>query len=51
VGVGLFGTFTGYVANFFVEEEQAPKESELQTLIKEVQQLRVRIDEMEKLRE
>jgi voltage-gated potassium channel len=47
VGVGLFGTFTGYVANFFVEEEQEPKESELQTLIKEVQQLRAKIEELE----
>ncbi|QKZ12176.1 potassium channel family protein [Spirosoma sp. KUDC1026] len=48
VGVGLFGTFTGYVANFFVEEDQEPKESELQTLIKEVQQLRTKIEELEK---
>ncbi|GAB3748652.1 potassium channel family protein [Spirosoma pomorum] len=49
VGVGLFGTFTGYVANFFVEEEQAekPKENELQTLIDEVRQLRAKIEELE----
>lgn len=47
-GVGLFGTFTGYVANFFVEDEQEQTENDIQTLISEVRQLRQKIEEMEK---
>ncbi|MFD2936483.1 potassium channel family protein [Spirosoma flavum] len=47
-GVGLFGTFTGYVANFFVEDEQEQTENDIQTLISEVQQLRLKLEEMEK---
>jgi voltage-gated potassium channel len=49
VGVGLFGTFTGYVANFFVEEEHHPDQetNELRTLIDEVRQLRAKIEELE----
>jgi voltage-gated potassium channel len=47
-GVGLFGTFTGYVANFFVEDEQEQTDSDLQTLISEVRQLRQKIEELEK---
>ena len=47
-GVGLFGTFTGYVANFFVEDEQEQTENDMQTLISEVRQLRQKIEDMEK---
>ncbi|AKD56299.1 ion transporter [Spirosoma radiotolerans] len=47
-GVGLFGTFTGYVANFFVEDDQEQTENEIQTLIGEVRQLRQKIEELEK---
>ena len=47
-GVGLFGTFTGYVANFFVEDEQEQSENDMQILIGEVRQLRHKIEEMEK---
>ncbi len=47
-GVGLFGTFTGYVANFFVVEEQEQEDSEMQLLIGEVRQLRQKIEEMER---
>ncbi|GAB4018928.1 potassium channel family protein [Spirosoma koreense] len=46
-GVGLFGTFTGYVANFFVEDEQEQTDNDLQILIGEVRQLRQKIEEME----
>ena len=46
-GVGLFGTFTGYVASFFVEEEQAQDESDLRLLISEVRQLREKIEQLE----
>ncbi|MVM32640.1 ion transporter [Spirosoma sp. HMF4905] len=47
-GVGLFGTFTGYVANFFVEDDQEQTGSDIKILITEVQQLRKKIEEMEK---
>ena len=47
-GVGLFGTFTGYVANFFVEDEQEQADSDIKALIHEVRQLREKIEEMEK---
>lgn len=47
-GVGLFGTFTGYVANFFVEDDQEQTENDMQTLISEVRQLRQKIEELEK---
>lgn len=47
-GVGLFGTFTGYVANFFVEDDQEQTDSDMQTLISEVRQLRQKIEEMDK---
>ncbi|GAB3786077.1 potassium channel family protein [Spirosoma horti] len=47
-GVGLFGTFTGYVANFFVEDDQEQSDNDMQTLIGEVRQLRQKIEEMEK---
>jgi voltage-gated potassium channel len=47
-GVGLFGTFTGYVANFFVVDEQEQAENDVQLLIQEVRQLRQKIEEMEK---
>ena len=47
-GVGLFGTFTGYVANFFVEDEQQQVDNDMQILISEVQQLRQKIEAMEK---
>ncbi|MBN8825308.1 MULTISPECIES: potassium channel family protein [unclassified Spirosoma] len=47
-GVGLFGTFTGYVANFFVEDEQEQTDNDIQKLISEVRQLREKIEEMEK---
>lgn len=47
-GVGLFGTFTGYVANFFVEDEQEQTDNDLQILISEVRQLREKIEELEK---
>ncbi len=47
-GVGLFGTFTGYIANFFVEDEQEEKENDVQILVSEVRLLRQKIEEMEK---
>lgn len=46
-GVGLFGTFTGYVANFFVEDEQQRTDNDMETLISEVRQLRQKIEELE----
>ncbi len=47
-GVGLFGTFTGYVANFFVEEEQDKDKDDLHALVDEIRQLRQKIEALEK---
>ncbi|QDK79139.1 ion transporter [Spirosoma sp. KCTC 42546] len=47
-GVGLFGTFTGYVANFFVEDEQEQTDNDMKILISEVRQLKHKIEELEK---
>ncbi|MBD2755383.1 ion transporter [Spirosoma validum] len=47
-GVGLFGTFTGYVANFFVEDDQQQTDNNMKTLIDEVRQLRQKIEDLEK---
>lgn len=43
-GVGLFGTFTAYVASYFVDAEREKEHSELQELIEEVRLLRARLD-------
>jgi voltage-gated potassium channel len=47
-GVGLFGTFTGFVASFFLEANQEKEESGLQLLTNEVRLLREQIEAMEK---
>ncbi|MBC7911667.1 MAG: ion transporter [Pyrinomonadaceae bacterium] len=46
-GVGLFGTFTGFVASFFMEVEQQKEESQIQELIEEVRLLREKIERLE----
>lgn len=47
-GVGLFGTFTAYVASSFMEVEQKKEEGEIHKLIKEVRLLREKIELLEK---
>ncbi|QHV94109.1 potassium channel family protein [Spirosoma endbachense] len=47
-GVGLFGTFTGYVANFFIEEDQEKEQDEMHILIDEIRQLRQKVEALEK---
>jgi len=47
-GVGLFGTFTGYVANFFVEEEQEKEQGDIKELVKEIKLLRQKVESLEK---
>ena len=39
-GVGLFGTFTGFVATFFIQPENQQQTSELESLVAEVRELR-----------
>jgi voltage-gated potassium channel len=46
-GVGLFGTFTAYVASFFMEAEQQKEEADIQHLIAEVRRLSEKIDLLE----
>lgn len=50
-GVGLFGTFTGYVATFFMEAEQQKGEAEIKELIKEVHVLTERVEALHAKRE
>jgi len=47
-GVGLFGTFTAFVASFFMEVQQKKEEDEIHKLIEEVRLLRERIESLEK---
>jgi voltage-gated potassium channel len=47
-GVGLFGTFTAFVASFFMEVQQKKEESEINKLIEEVRLLREKIELLEK---
>jgi voltage-gated potassium channel len=46
-GVGLFGTFTAYVASYFLESERQKEETDIQQLIAEVRQLRERVETLE----
>lgn len=46
-GVGLFGTFTAYVASYFVEAEQKKEQSEIQQLVEEVRLLRAEVQSLE----
>jgi voltage-gated potassium channel len=46
-GVSLFGTFTAYVASFFIEKEQKKEESEIHHLVQEVRRLREKIERLE----
>jgi voltage-gated potassium channel len=45
-GVGLFGTFTAYVASLFMEAEYRREESDIQTLIQEVRLLKAHVEEL-----
>jgi voltage-gated potassium channel len=46
-GLSFFGTFTAYVASFFLERTQLKEESEIHHLIAEVRQLREKIERLE----
>lgn len=46
-GLSFFGTFTAYVASFFLEKTQLKEESEIQHLIHEVRRLREQIERLE----
>jgi voltage-gated potassium channel len=46
-GVGLFGTFTGFVASFFVEPEIKDEENDIQKLAREIQALRAQVQSLE----
>lgn len=45
-GVGLFGTFTGFVASFFVEPELEKNESEQRQILSELKELRSRVESL-----
>ena len=46
-GLSFFGTFTAYVASFFLEKAQLKEESEIHHLIREVRLLREKIEALE----
>jgi voltage-gated potassium channel len=45
-GLSFFGTFTAYVASFFLEKTQLKEESEIHRLIHEVRALRHQVDDL-----
>lgn len=45
-GAGLFATFTGFVASMFLQPEAKTTESEVQQLIREVQALSAKVEEL-----
>jgi len=47
-GVGLFGTFTAYVASLFVQMDTKKEESEIELLRKEIYFLREKIEKIDK---
>lgn len=47
-GLSFFGTFTAYVASYFLEKAQLKEESEIHRLIHEVRQLREKIEQLER---
>ena len=46
-GVGLFGTFSGFVASLFVEAEMKEEEGDVQQLTREIQALRAQVQALE----
>jgi voltage-gated potassium channel len=46
-GLSFFGTFTAYVASFFLEKTQLKEESEIHHLILEVKKLREKLDRLD----
>lgn len=46
-GLSFFGTFTAYVASFFLERTQLKEESDLHRLVQEVKKLREKIERLE----
>ena len=46
-GVGLFGTFTGFVASLFVQPELKIEEADIEQLTREIQALRAQVQSLE----
>lgn len=47
-GVGLFGTFTGFVASMFVEPDIKREETEINRLVREIRALRRKVNALDK---
>jgi voltage-gated potassium channel len=45
-GVGLFGTFTGFIASLFVEPEMREDDRDIQQLVREIQDLRTELSSL-----
>ena len=46
-GVGLFGTFTAYMASFFLEQEEEEQEKRDDVILAELKAIRGRLDVLE----
>jgi len=50
-GIGLFGTFTAYVASFFLQQENEEEEKREEEILKELRKIHSRLDQLEKIKE
>ncbi len=48
-GVGLFGTFTAYVASFFLQEEEREEEKREEQILSELKTIRTKLEQLEKM--
>lgn len=46
-GVGLFGTFTAYIASFFLQQEEEEEEKREEQILSELKSIRERLDRIE----
>jgi voltage-gated potassium channel len=50
-GLGLLGTFTGFIASYFLGAGQKREEADIEMLVSEIRQLREKIEKMESRRD
>jgi voltage-gated potassium channel len=46
-GIGLFGTFTAYIASFFFHQEEEAEEKREESILSELKAIRERLDRLE----
>ncbi|MCD4653931.1 potassium channel family protein [bacterium] len=50
-GIGLFGTFTAYVASFFLQQEKNEEKKREETILSELKVIKDKIEHLEKITE